>query len=210
MTEQRKVNPLVVEALRDVLAERKRLFEEEPAPQNPEEKSETPLDTPLPGDSEDVPVEVEGDEGQDIELFVPSPDSLGEIDDYKFVDVLNRFRASPSFSEGEPRNQFDNYWASLQPSERHFVYITMLGFTQIALQGAKAVDAVHPHNYDLSAKALTDGDEEVVDGGLLPADKAAADLPVDHVAPIVVGEGGRSKKWRQANVMRLKNLFENE
>jgi hypothetical protein len=200
-----KRNPFIDNILQEVLSERPqvRLNEQEP------EQQETPKDTPLPTTGEEnAPIEVEGEESESIELFVPSPDSLGEIDDYKFADVLNRFRASPSFTEGETRNEFDSFWESFQPNERYFIYLAMLGFTQIALKGAKAIEAVHPNNYGLNIKARGDeGSEEVVDGGLLPADKAT-EKPIDRIAPIVVGESGRSKKWRQANAMRLQRNHE--
>lgn len=155
-------------------------------------------------EDESAPIEAAGEEAEKVELFVPSPDNLGEIDEYKFINVLNRLRSAPSFTEGEVRDEFDKLWESLQPNERYFAYITMLGFTQIVLKGASANDVVHPANYGLGAKSSSEEDqEEVSPGAEIPADKTASEMPDTSVAPIVVGESGQSKKWRQMNAMKL-------
>lgn len=172
-----------------------------------------PENVPAEEQGEAAPIEAAGQIEEEVELFVPSPDSLGEIDDHKFTSLLNRFRSAPSFTEGDRRDEFDKYWESLQPNERYYLYIAMLGFTQIVLKGASATEVVHPSNYGLSARSKKEKEvEEVVDGAVLPADSAAADLPDSTVAPIVVGEMGRSKKWRRQNAKRLQetSLSSNE
>jgi hypothetical protein len=193
----------VRDALRQVMQEGRtvRLFEEE---EEQVATQEEPAKKPESTDDAVVPIEAQGESGEQIDLFVPTPETLGEIDDYKFVDILNRLRASPSFTEGEVRDQFDKLWESLQAPERYFLYIAMLGFTQVVLKGAKATEVSHPHNFNLNIKGEESGAEKI-QAGVLPAD-LAADLPAGHIAPIVVGEGLRNKKWLQANAARLRNI----
>jgi len=187
----------VEEALRKVRAGT--LFEEESSEDavEPEDILKTP-------EEEFQPIEPTGEEQTD-ELFVPSVDSLKAIDIFKFVNLMNRFRSSPSFSEGDRRIQFDTYWESLKPQERQFVYIAMLGFTQIALEGANAKDSSHPHDYGLDI-APEAAEREEVKPGALPAD--VSEIPADQFAPIVVGESaGKRRRWQQQAIQKFQKML---
>lgn len=161
---------------------------------------------------EEVPVEAAGAEGED--LFVPSPASLDSIDIHKFVDMLNRFRSSPSFSEGDTREQIDLWWQSLTQDERSFLYTGMLGITQIALGFADAKSVSNPHDFKLTAgkegeKSTEESDNTGADAAIerleTPLQVGASDdeMRDKYNIPIVVGESGFSKKWRQNNAKRL-------
>lgn len=184
------IQQIIASALKEVAAnnegwaaEAARLFEEEGSEQA-EEVEEDPMTTP--------PIEAEGDTDGEEELFVPATENLSEIDVYTFVDLMNRFRSAPSFSEGDRRDNFDLYWDSLQPSEQQFLYLAMLGFTQVALKGASATDATHPHNYSLEARAAAQ-DVAAEDAGAEPFDPTDG-IPEDRRAPIVVGESKPARR----------------
>jgi hypothetical protein len=167
-----------------------------------DEAPESAPDTPESADDKS-PIEADGENLENTDLFVPTPNTLSEIDIYNFIDLLNKFRSSPSFTEGVVRDEFGKYWESLQEPIRHIAYTTMLGFTEVAIKGVDANQATHPSDLNLRGAS---GEQQLTTPaqGAEPADRAGEAIDTQALAPIVVGESHQIVSRKEALKRELK------
>lgn len=123
----------------------------------------------------------------------PSTLYLSDAMNYeKFVDALNRLRASKSFSDPEVAEEFKKYFNKLEPNTKKAIYTFIVGTTQVTLLDVDGLAAYSPKDVGFEITKIATPTSEKR-RSIKRKQKSKEDAEKLNTSPIKIGDSIQEK-----------------